>query len=124
MRLPAKLVAEGWADLQKLSGNSVDHLLGYWAEEVLAEAIRSDADYAWEIIVEINKLELRKKDIPLFAAGPVEDLLVYKGREVVDKMVRFAEENDTFNYVLGGVWKSDCYDDVWEKIDAVRKHRW
>lgn len=89
-------------------------------DHALYAAMQYDADYAFQIIEAINDQDEAQLQIEVFAAGPVEDLLAHHGLSVIQDVVALASRNANFARVLGGVWKRDMDDSVWE---LVLKHR-
>ena len=57
------------------------------------------------------------------SAGPLEDLLVYHGHEVIDRVESEARSNPKFASLLGGVWKNAMADDIWRRIQGVWDRR-
>jgi len=58
----------------------------YWAVATVRELIRRNANEAWEIL---SKLVDRGEDdstLALIAAGPLEDLIVRHGPEMIDRI--------------------------------------
>ncbi|GEM_PF-6058940 len=124
MKLDPKVVAQGWCDLQQLSGKSTEHYLGSWADDVVRTAIECDAVYAWDIIKEINKIEKKEKITASFAAGPVEDFLCNHANGMIEQVLLLARQDPKFNYTLGGVWQSEVDDKIWNRIEEIRNHVW
>lgn len=121
MILDPKLVAQGWRDLYSEKRDERERLLGGWAHDVVWAATANDASYALEVIFAIHELDLSIKEISLFAAGPVEDVLVNQGAVVIDEIERKAKEDPTFAFVLGGVWQHNMPDAIWDRILACRE---
>ena len=120
MPLDPQIVARYW--LINWDSTTSDHekALNSWVDEALYTAMQNDADYAFEIIEAINEQDASQSQIEVFAAGPVEDLLVYHGETIIHKVVALATRDDNFARVLGGVWKRDMSDSVWEIVLRYR----
>lgn len=120
MPLDPQIVARYW--LVNWDSSTTDHEkeLNSWVDEALFAAMQHDADYAFKIVEAINELDAKQTQIEVFAAGPVEDLLVHHGESVIQKVVALASIDDNFAKVLGGVWKRNMADKVW---DLVLKYR-
>ena len=56
--------------------------------------------------------------------GPLEDLLVYHGPDVIDKIEALATSDPEFRGLLGGVWRNKIREDVWERIQVLVVARW
>jgi hypothetical protein len=61
--------------------------------------------------------------LAILSAGPLEDLLVYHGDTVIDRVEAAAKANPTFAFLLGGVWRNAISQEVWDRICAVRELR-
>jgi hypothetical protein len=120
MPLDPQIVARYW--LANWDNTTSDHEkeLNSWVNDALYAAMQNDADYAFQIVEAINDQDATQLQIEFFAAGPVEDLLVHHGLSVIQKVVALASRDANFARVLGGVWKRDMADSVWE---LVLKHR-
>lgn len=120
MPLDPQIVARYW--LVKWDSSTSDHEkeLNSWVDDALYAAMQNDADYAFKIIEAINNLDAAQSQIEVFAAGPVEDLLVHHGEAVIQKVVDLASRDDNFARALGGVWKRDMADKVWELVLRYR----
>ncbi|MEM8634997.1 MAG: DUF6869 domain-containing protein [Pseudomonadota bacterium] len=55
------------------------------------------------------------------AAGPLEDLLVHHGSEVIDDVVIASRQSPKFRRTMTGVWQQNMPDDVWQKIETEQK---
>jgi hypothetical protein len=58
------------------------------------------------------------------AAGPLENLLVMHGSDVIDQVEHLAKMNPVFKELLGGVWRRDMEEAVWERVVAARSGAW
>lgn len=120
MPLDPEIVARYWLINWNDSTTATEKELNSWVNDALYSAMQCDADYALSIVEAIHEQDATQSRIEAFAAGPVEDLLVYHGQEVIDRVIARASKDPAFARVLGGVWKRDMEDSVW---DLVVKHR-
>jgi hypothetical protein len=60
----------------------------------------------------------------VLAAGPLEELLVQHGREIMDRLEKAAMWDASFRHLLGGVWETGIDKSVWARVDACRGERW
>ena len=120
MPLDPQIVARYW--LANWDSTTSDHEkeLNSWVDDALYAAMQHDAEYAFRIIEAINEQDSDQSQIEVFAAGPVEDLLVHHGETVIQNVVALASRDDNFARVLGGVWKRDMADNVWELVLKYR----
>lgn len=96
----------------------------FWAWEKLNQATRVNPDLAWELMLQI--LETDQSDITFenLAAGHLEDLLVYHGKEFIDRVEKQANDDVNFNELLGGVWSNTIDSNVLHRIEKIRKSVW
>ena len=120
MPLDPQIVARYWLINWDSSTSDHEKELNSWVDDALYAAMQYDADYAFKIIEAINEQDENQSKIEVFAAGPVEDLLVHHGSEVIQKVVALASRDANFARVLGGVWKRDMADSVWELVLRYR----
>ncbi|MEO1405306.1 MAG: DUF6869 domain-containing protein [Pseudomonadota bacterium] len=59
--------------------------------------------------------------LAIIAAGPLEDLLVNHGSEIIDAVVTKSHQSPKFRRMMTGVWKQDMPDSVWQKIETEQK---
>ena len=98
---------------------------GNWAHEQVFDWIYDNKDeILWRFILMTYKRELSSKVISSLAAGPVEDLLAKFGSRYIDRVEHLAQQDEKFNMLLGGVWKNDMTDEVWQRLQKIRKNVW
>lgn len=90
----------------------------------LSDAVENDPERAWQIILAILKRDQSDNVMSCLAGGPLEDLLVYHGKDFIDRVEELARIDQDFNWILGGVWKNDISDEVWNRVTSVRKETW
>ena len=120
MPLDPHIVARYWLINWSKSTSEHEKTLNSWVSDVLWAAMQNDADYAFQIIEAIHEQDKEQEHIEVFAAGPIEELLVHHGETVIQRVVAKASEDPKFASVLGGVWKNSISDTVW---DLVLKYR-
>ena len=76
-------------------------------------------DELWAFIKQTYKKGMSNKVVGALAAGPLEDLLADAGETYIDEIEELAKEDPKFSYLLGGVWKSDMTEEVWERVQRV-----
>ena len=67
---------------------------------------------------------LFRSQTSLLAGGPLETLLAWHGQAFIDRVEYEARNNDAFRQLLGGVWRQDMPDDIWDRITQVRGQVW
>ena len=96
----------------------------YWAYKELDDICRNEPDLCWELILEILRSDQSSRVLSNLAAGPLEDLLVRHGTEIIARIESQAKKDPLFNHLLGGVWKNAISDEVWDRLQAVTKAKW
>ena len=95
---------------------SVDYIGGLHLEQKYEEL--------WEMIKILYPKKMKALTFAVLAAGSVEELLSGAGKQYIDRIESLAKNDERFNQLLGGVWKSDIDEAVWERVEAVRKSVW
>lgn len=91
-----------------------------WLFDLEYELIHNKPQEALRFIIEVLSLDSGNIFLAVLAAGPLEDLLVYNGDKIIGAVEQEAAINPRFATLLGGVWKRDMKDHVWEKVLKVR----
>src|SRR5688572_11040337 len=89
----------------------------FWAHEAMREFCDIDPDLAWEVLGMIVERVKEPALLACLAAGPLEDLIVNHGRDIIDKIERYAAASARFRETLVGVWRRDIPQDVWARIE-------
>ena len=95
-----------------------------WASPELDDLVEDEPERAWRIILVLSEQSPDDEFESILAAGPIEGLLVKHGPAFIERVEQHAATDPKFNHVLGGVWKSEMLDDVWSRLQAVRKQVW
>lgn len=91
---------------------------------IMQDAWIEDPENAWLAILEVLKVQLTEQDLALLAGGPLEGLLAWHGQDFIERMEREAHSNPRFHHLLGGVWRQDMPDSIWQRIVEARKSEW
>jgi hypothetical protein len=91
---------------------------------IVYDACLDEPEIAWQAIVRLSQMDMTDDQRALLAAGPVEDLLVWHGTEFIDRVEQEAIINPKLNYLLGGVWRREMPQAIWERIEKVRREVW
>jgi hypothetical protein len=116
--------AKAYIAFARAPEGSEDHEANRWTFDELLFASVEDPQRAWRIIKAIIEIDTSAPVVELTAAGPLEELLVQSGPQVIDQIVADAESSNSIRDLLGGVWKSEMAEAVWSKIEAMRTRRW
>lgn len=90
----------------------------------LDEAPYENPEAAWQGVLSVLEHDLTPQQLALLAAGPLEELLSLYGSEYIERVEREAAQNTRFNYLLGGIWRCNASQDVWDRIQKARKETW
>ena len=120
MPLEPSIVAKFW--IAKWDENTTNHEkeLISWVDDLFYSAMEHDADYSFQLIEAIHDADSAQRFTEVFAAGPIEELLVHHGLEVIERILTKARKDPSFAHVLGGVWKNSMSEDVWEALKQAR----
>jgi hypothetical protein len=92
-------------------------------EHTFGAAPKEFPEETWAAIVELSRSNLTDREIPLLAAGPLEDLLLHHGTAFIDRIEREARMYAAFRHLLGGVWEAGP-PEVWKRIETIRGSAW
>jgi hypothetical protein len=90
----------------------------FWANTRVSELCRHEPALALQVIRDILRRDSSDKVVENLAAGPLEDLLVYHGPDVIDEIEALATSDPEFRGLLGGVWRNKIREGVWERVQA------
>jgi len=74
---------------------------------------------AWEVILEILRINPEEEVLDLLAAGPLENLLSYNGEKVIELVKDRAKLDDNFKNLLGGVWQGGMSNEIWQIVQEI-----
>ncbi len=78
---------------------------------------------AWRVIVAIHARDKSYVISDSLCAGPVENLLVANGEQLIDEIAAYARKNASFATLLRGIWRGSMTDEVWARVQAIRDRR-
>ena len=109
--------------VQHAADGSVEHEELFPVFDVVYDMVRKRPEEALAFILEV----LRNDDSSVVAenlsAGPLEDLLVYHGATLIDRIEQEAKRNQKFAWLLGGVWQNAMPEAVWLRVQKARDRR-
>ena len=82
-------------------------------------AVHDYPELAWQAICEALGQQRMANHLPVLAAGPREDLLSLHGKQFIDRVESEAKRNPRFAWLLGGVWKHEMSEQIWNRVQAV-----
>jgi hypothetical protein len=104
----------------------VDELVSKWlsGEDIsMANAIISplaDPETAWQAVLRITQQDLSREQMAVLAAGPIESLLSWHGARFIARIEAEAQRSSAFAHILGGVWRQDMPDEIWQRVESAR----
>ena len=96
----------------------------FWAFEKMAELAQNSPELCLDLILQILRTPHEDSVAEVLAAGPLEELLVHHGSEIIARLEKAAMEDASFRHLLGGVWETGIDKSVWARVDACRGERW
>ncbi|PYL00658.1 MAG: hypothetical protein DME19_04275 [Verrucomicrobia bacterium] len=104
----------------------VSTLVDAWfaGEHTMFDSCTEEPEIAWQAILEISQRDLTDEQRALLAGGPLETLLSWHGGSFIDRVVDEAKRSPRFRHLLGGVWRQDMPEEIWERIIKLRKDVW
>ena len=97
----------------------------WWAvSQVMDWVLDREAELLWAFILIAYKRNISDRVVSVLAAGPLEDLLAKHGPIYIERVEQLARQDETFNSLLGGVWQNTMSNEVWERVQAVRRAVW
>lgn len=91
----------------------------FWAFDQFFDLVRNKPLEALEVILIILKMTDDEIVLASLAAGPLEDLLVVHGEEVIDKIIGLAKSDKNFYALLQGVWGNSIDKAIWKRIQEL-----
>ena len=118
-------IVTAWIAAEQAQPGSPEQATNWWAVSAVMDwALEGEGDQLWQFILEVYKRDLPDNVIAVLAAGPLEDLLVKRGVDFIDRIEELALKDPKFNYLLGGVGRNTITDEVWQRIEVIRNHVW
>jgi hypothetical protein len=95
------------------------HAQTFWAATEVSEFSRDDPARTLDFILEVLGRQPLPRVLGNLAAGPLENLLVYHGPLIIDRVETLAAADPAFRRLLSGVWRNKIREDVWARIQAL-----
>lgn len=115
----AKAYCEKFSTVERANDMADFHIF-----EETSNLVRSDPTAALKFILQAIAVKPGEFAFANLAAGPLEDLLVFHGEEVIDKVEEEARSNSAFDELLGGVWLGRMNVRVAERVARARSGVW
>lgn len=119
--LPERL-AEALLQWCRHEVNTPQHRENSWAFDCMETFVADAPHQALQIILSALPRFQEDAEIAVFAAGPVENLIVKHGPEIIDSVENEAAANERFRYLLSGIWGRSGIDPrVWRRLQIALK---
>lgn len=96
-------IAESWIRLHESKQGSAGYEREFWSFEAIDELTHNSPHEAFDVIVTIARLCKNEKCLAYLGAGPIEDLMLYFGLEVIERVEAEAKGNSQFKKALKAV---------------------
>lgn len=91
-----------------------------WTYALSDALCETHPDIAFDLVRDLIRICASPDDIALVAAGPLEDLIVQHGPDLIAAIEQEAAGSDRFRFALSGVWQRDANPFVWARVEAAR----
>jgi hypothetical protein len=104
-----------------IEGKSQDDTI--WILDLVDKLIHDEPDKALEFIVNLIDMSKDTAMLAFVAAGPLEELLVYNGTAVIEKLKIVADTSDNIQLALSGVWLDEEEDEIYSAwYDLMKRY--
>ena len=104
-----------------IEGKSQDDTI--WILDLVDKLIHDEPDKALEFIVNLINMSKDTAMLAFVAAGPLEELLVYYGTAVIEKLKIVADTSDNIQLALSGVWLDEEEDEIYSAwYDLMKRY--
>ena len=108
-----------WIALQHSDKSSAEYDKHFWAVDDVWQLSRKFPDICLEFINEVRRRDGSELILACLAAGPLEDVLVNYGSQIIEQIEALARKDPQFKKLLGAVWRNNIAEDVWVRIQRV-----
>ncbi|MBE9558121.1 MAG: hypothetical protein IMF08_14780 [Proteobacteria bacterium] len=92
----------------------------FWSSFCEKEIVREAPETAFQFIVYALPMFKTNREIAVLAAGPLEDLVVAHGEQMIDAIELEASKNERFRILLSGIWgEARTNPEVWRRIQVA-----
>jgi hypothetical protein len=108
-----------WIALHHADKKSPEYDKHFWAVREVWQLSRKLPDTCLEFINEVRRQDGSELILASLAAGPLEDVLVHYGPQLVEQVEALARKDVQFRKLLGAVWRNNIAEDVWVRVQRV-----
>jgi hypothetical protein len=87
-----------------------------WTSEKLSGICRNNPEVALKVITAILSSTQHELALSCLAAGPLEDLLSWRGDKVIGEIEKLARRDPHFRSLLQGVWQGGMPKEIWSRV--------
>jgi len=116
-----RATAKAWIEFQELGSNpsAEQEAPLIWAYDAAHDLVARSPYLAWKFVLSVVELSKDERVLGMLAAGPVEDLLVGYGAEILPDVLSSLPSNPALRRVLAGVWTTRMDREVARKIASI-----
>jgi len=106
---------------------TVNDVVEWFAEDQTmldADLFIERPEIVWEAILKVLRRDLTDEETGDLVIGPLEELLYFHGADFIERVEQEAQANPKFNHMLGGVWRAEMPQEIWERVQKARKEVW
>jgi hypothetical protein len=109
-----------------MSEEAINETVKAWlgGEHTMFDVCTDQQEVAWSATLRLLGRDLTQEQLELLAAGPLETLLAHHGEAFIERVEREAQNNPRFNHLLGGVWRHEMPEEIWQRVQNARKEVW
>jgi len=132
----ASELAQHWIASRRVDAAGIIEVEGgHLADFLRDEAPQEEPQLAWDAILLVLRTYREAdfySDTPteaqqvcgVLSAGPIEDLLSFHGGRFISQAEEEAALDRRIAWALGGVWKFQMTDEVWNRVQKVADRSW
>ena len=106
------------------STEAANNMADFHIFEEASDLVKENPASAYVFILQVLAEKPNDFAFANLAAGPLEDLLVFHGEEMIDAVEKEAKQNPDFDDLLGGVWLGRMKPDIAERVARARSTIW
>ena len=90
------------------------------AVDAVEDLVRRDPDAAWAVVVELISRADDDAILAYIAAGPLENLVVLHGTQVIGRIEAHAAADSRFRRALTGIWvEGDVPEEISKRLELI-----
>lgn len=91
-----------------------------WAVMEPSDEARENPERAWAcLLFAVADARFSNAHLGLLAASTLEDLLSFHGPQFIERVEHQAGIDSRFASMLGGVWRFQMSEDIWQRVQSV-----